>query len=96
MNMGFVIALGLVTVFVCLIMLIAIIYIMGAIINKATAKTAPAAAPAPVAAAPVAAAPVAAAPAANKQQLVAAMAAVIAEEMGTDVNHIRIHSIKKI
>ena len=91
MNMGFVVVMGIVTVFVCLIALIAIIYIMGGIVNKATYKTAPAAAPAPVAAP---AAPVQ--PSVNKQQLVAAMAAAIAEEMGTDVNHIRIHSIKKI
>ena len=44
MNMGFVVVMGIVTVFICLIALIAIIYIMGAIINKATNKTAPAAA----------------------------------------------------
>ena len=32
----------------------------------------------------------------NKQQVVAAIAVAIAEEMGTDVSHIRIHSIKRV
>lgn len=86
-----VIAMGMVTVFVVLICLILIITIMGKIMGAVTAKQkaaspAPAAAPAPVAAAPVG----------NKQQLVAVMAAVIAEDMGTDVGRIKIHSIRKL
>ena len=89
-----VVAMGLCTVFAVLICLIVIITIMGKIMAKATsqkAAPAPAVAPAPAAApAPVAA------PAANKQQIVAAIAVAIAEEMGTDPSHIRIHSIKKI
>ena len=32
----------------------------------------------------------------SKQQLVAAMAAAIAEDMGADVDHIKIHSIRKL
>ena len=32
----------------------------------------------------------------NNQQIVAAIAVAIAEEMGTDVSHIRIHSIKRV
>lgn len=32
----------------------------------------------------------------NKQLLVAAIAAAVAEDMGTDVNHIRIHAIRKL
>lgn len=91
MNMGFVVVMGIVTVFVCLIALIIIIEIMGKIVNSFASKnTAPVPAPA---AAPQAAAPQASV---NKQQLVAVMSAAIAEEMGTDVSHIRIHSIKKI
>lgn len=86
-----VIIMGMVTVFVVLICLILIITIMGKIMGAVTAKQkvaapAPAAAPAPVAVAPVG----------NKQQLVAVMAAVIAEDMGTDVGRIKIHSIRKL
>lgn len=84
-----VVAMGLVTVFVVLICLIIIIKIMGAIM---AGKAAPAA-PAP---APRAAAPAAAAPQPNKQQLVAAISAAIAEDMGSSVDHIRIHSIRKL
>ncbi len=87
-----VIAMGMITVFVVLICLILIITIMGKIMGAVTANQ-KAAAPAPAAAAP---APVQAAPVGNKQQLVAAMAAVIAEDMGTDVGRIKIHSIRKL
>ena len=65
---------------------------MGAIMVKAApAEQAEAAVPAP-AAAPAAAPAVSG----NKQQVVAAIAVAIAEEMGTDVSHIRIHSIKRV
>lgn len=89
-----VVAMGLITVFVVLICLIIIIKIMGAVMTKVVGSKAPAPAPA-AAAAP---APAAAAPAAqgSKQQMVAAIAAAIAEDMGADVNHIRIHSIRKL
>lgn len=86
-----VVLMGMVTVFFVLVCLILIITIMGKIMAAATAKQ-KAAAPAP---APVAAAPVAA-PVGNKQQLVAVMAAAIAEDMGTDVGRIKIHSIRKL
>ena len=59
------------------------------------AKKQPAPAVAPAAAAP-AAAPAPAVSAQNNQQIVAAIAVAIAEEMGTDVSHIRIHSIKRV
>lgn len=85
-----VVAMGLITVFVVLICLIIIIKIMGAImggiVKPAPAPSAPAAAPQ--------AAP--AAPQPNKQQLVAAISAAIAEEMGSGVDHIKIHSIRKL
>ena len=88
-----VVAMGLITVFVVLICLIIIIKVMGAIMAGA-GKAAPAPAPAaPAAAAPAAAA---AAPQPNKQQLVAAISAAIAEDMGGSVDHIRIHSILKL
>ncbi|MFQ7754135.1 MAG: OadG family transporter subunit [Acutalibacteraceae bacterium] len=87
-----VVLMGLVTVFVVLICLIIIIKLMGAIMVKAApAEQAEAAVPAP-AAAPAAAPAVSG----NKQQVVAAIAVAIAEEMGTDVSHIRIHSIKRV
>lgn len=90
-----VVLMGLVTVFIGLICLIIIIKIMGAIVSAVTGNKAPAAAPAPAPAAP---APVAAAPAAQagNQQLVAAISAAIAEEMGEDVDHIKILSIRRL
>ena len=86
-----VVAMGLVTVFVVLICLIIIIKIMGAIMAGRTAAPAPAPATAP-APAPRAQA----AQPADQQKLVAAMAAAIAEEMGSSVEHIRIHSIRRL
>ena len=86
-----VVAMGLITVFVVLICLIILIKIMGALIGGASASSsAPAPAPVPQRVVP--------APAAqpNKQQRVAAISAAIAEEMGSDVNHIKIHSIKRL
>lgn len=83
-----VVLMGLVTVFVVLICLIIIIKLMGAIMVKAApVEQAEAAVPAPAAAPAVSG---------NKQQVVAAIAVAIAEEMGTDVSHIRIHSIKRV
>ena len=88
-----VVAMGLITVFVVLICLILIIKIMGSIMMS-VGKASPAPAPAPRAAAPAPA--VSSAPQPNKQQLVAAISAAIAEDMGADVDHIRIHSIRKL
>ncbi|MCF2651481.1 OadG family protein [Anaeromassilibacillus senegalensis] len=87
-----VVLMGLITVFVVLICLIVIIKLLGMIVAKVT----PTKAAAPAVAAAPAAAPAPAAPSANKQQIVAAIAVAIAEEMGTDVSHIRIHSIKRV
>lgn len=92
-NPGFlqVVAMGLITVFVVLICLIILIKIMGALLGNTAAKSAasqPAPQPAP--------APVPAVPQPNKQQLVAAISAAIAEDMGSGVNHIKIHSIRKL
>ena len=83
-----VVVMGLVTVFVVLICLIILIKIMGSLMGGRASAPAPApvqaAAPAPAAAQP------------NKQQLVAAVSAAIAEDMGSGVEHIRIHSIRKL
>ncbi len=86
---AFVVALGIGVVFVGLVCLILICMVMGKICNSLFNQKK--AAPAP-------AAPAAPAPAAipNRQEFVAAVAAAIAEDMGTDVSRIRIHSIKKL
>ena len=68
------------------------VVIMGSLMGGRASAPAPAPAPAPVQAA--APAPAAAQP--NKQQLVAAVSAAIAEDMGSGVEHIRIHSIRKL
>ena len=83
----FVVLMGMGTVFVGLICLIVLTTIMGRILGR---EAAPAAAAAP-------AAPAVAAPAEpNRQELVAAVSAAIAEELGTDITGIRILSLKKV
>lgn len=85
---GFVCAMGLGVVFVGLICIVVLCKIMSLICQgKETAAPAPA---------PVAAPPAQAAPIANKQELIAGICAVIAEELGTDVSSIRVLSFKKI
>lgn len=90
-GMGLVIGMGLGTVFVGLICIILICYLMGAIINvfgKNKPAEAPKTAPAPAPAAP--------APIENKGELIAVISAAIAEELGEDVEAIRIKSIRKV
>jgi sodium pump decarboxylase gamma subunit len=85
----FVCLMGMGTVFVGLVCIVLIVSVMSAIVRKLKGN---AAAPAPVAAAPVQ-------PQVNsgkKPELIAAIAAAIAEDMGTDVSAIRIVSIKKV
>lgn len=87
-----VIVMGVGMVFVGLICLIAICYLLGAVlrlIGSKDKKEAPAAKA-------IASAPVANAPIENRQELIAAISCVIAEELGTSVSAIRIKSIKKI
>lgn len=90
----FVCAMGMGIVFIGLVCLIVLIKILGKVSQLIVSKEA---APAPVAAA---IAPVAAAPAANeipnRGELVAAVSAALAEELGTDVRAIRILSIKRV
>lgn len=81
----FVCLMGMGTVFFGLICLIVLTTIMGRLCGRGQ-KAAPAAAvPAP-----------AAAPQVNQQELVAAVSAAIAEELGTDITGIRILSMKKL
>lgn len=89
----FVCAMGMGIVFIGLICLIVLIKILGKVSELAAGKES-----APATAAAVA--PVAAAPAAdvipNRGELVAAVSAALAEELGTDVTAIRIVSIKRV
>ena len=83
---AFVVLMGMGTVFFGLICLIVLTSIMGRILGREAA---------PAVAAP--AAPAVAAPAEpNRQELVAAVSAAIAEELGTDITGIRILSMKKV
>ncbi|MBQ8624148.1 MAG: OadG family protein [Oscillospiraceae bacterium] len=86
---GLVIIMGLGLVFVGLICLIAICYLLGAILKRFNKNEEVKPAPAAPVAAP-------AAPIENRQELIAAISCVIAEELGTSVSAIRIKSIKKI
>ena len=89
----FVCLMGMGTVFFGLICLIILTMVMGRIVGgRAASASAPAAA-VPTAAAPTAV-PAAAEP--NRQELVAAVSAAIAEELGADITGIRIVSMKKL
>ncbi len=88
MNNTFVVCMGIGTVFVGLICIIILCKIIGAICmaseKKGTAKldeTAPVVANEPIQ---------------NRQEIIAAVSAVIAEELGKDISAIRILSFKKI
>ena len=81
----FVCLMGMGTVFFGLICLIALTTLLG----RLCAAQQPAAASAPAPAAP-------AAPTANQPELIAAVSAAIAEELGTDITGIRILSIKRV
>ena len=81
----FVCLMGIGTVFVGLVCLIVLTMLMGRLL-KGSQKPVPAPVPA--------AAP--AAPEANREELVAAISAALAEELGTDITGIRILSLKKV
>ena len=90
-NLAFVAIMGLCTVMVGLVCLIAICKLMGLIVGKLVKpEAAQPAAPVPVNT------PAQPAQIANRGELVAAISAVIAEELGTDVSAIRILSLKKV
>ena len=79
----FVCLMGLCTVFVGLICIIVLVSVMSNVVRRTDAKTAAPAIPAP-------------AVSAVTPEMVAAVSAAIAEELGTDVSAIRIVSMKKI
>ena len=95
---GLVVLMGMGIVFVGLICIVLLCSLMSKVVKilEKMNESAPAPAAAPVAA--PAAAPVAAvqAPVENRQELVAAISAALAEELGTDVSGIRILSLKKV
>jgi len=83
-----VVGMGISTVFLGLIAIIILCKIIGFFCSKAEKQNGPEKASAPT--------PVKAAPIENRQEIIAAVSAVIAEELGTDVSAIRIKSFKKI
>lgn len=85
-----VVGLGLGTVFVGLICLILICYIMSAVC-RVFKKEEKAAGEMPAVSTPAVNQPIA-----NKQEIIAACSAVIAEEFGTEANNIRIVSFKRV
>ena len=89
----FVCLMGICTVFIGLICIIILISIMSGIMGRADRKKEKAVSSA---AAPAAAVPAPAAAGTVTPQMAAAVSAVIAEEMGTDVSGLRIVSFKKI
>lgn len=90
----FVVVMGMGIVFIGLICLIILISIMGSIMKRFSPASNASAAAAPRAAAPAPAAAGSAIP--NRSELVAAISVALAEELGTDVRAIRIHSIKRV
>lgn len=88
---AFVVAMGLSVVFIGLICIIILCKIVSAVCMLAEKKedTRPQAVAAPVTA-------VAAQPIENRQEIIAAVSAALAEELGTDVSALRILSFKKI
>ncbi|MCD7785439.1 MAG: OadG family protein [Oscillospiraceae bacterium] len=90
-----VVGLGIGTVFFGLICLIAICYLLGFIMTRVSKGKADKE-PATVNAAPAVNSAPASEPIVNRQELIAAVSAVIAEELGQDVEAIRIKSIKKL
>ncbi len=87
----FVVLLGMGTVFVGLILIIFLCKIMSFFVNITdktdnAVKSTPASAPTPAPNNTIE----------NKGSLLAAVSAVVAEELGTDISNIRIHSIKRV
>ena len=88
-SIGLVVLMGVGIVFiglVCLIMVCKITSFFCSLGNKTAVEAPKAVAPAPAQAEPIA----------DRKQFIAAVSAVIAEELGTDVSAIRILSVKKI
>ena len=90
-SIAFVCLMGIGTVFVGLICIIILCSIIGKICGAAVKEetSAPAPSPAPASATQSAQIP-------NKKKIIAAVSAVIAEELGTEVSAIRVKSFKKL
>lgn len=86
----FVVLLGMGTVFCGLVLIIFLCKIMSVFVKltESTASPTPLSATEPVSAQ--------SSEILDKQPLLAAISAVVAEELGTDITNIRIHSIKKV
>ena len=91
MNTAFVVILGMGTVFAGLTIIIVLCKLMSLFVSttEAASDTTPVVSAAP-------AAPQAPAVVQNKQEVLAAISAVVSEELGTDISNIRIHSIKRV
>ena len=85
----FVCLMGIGTVFVGLICIIILCTIIGKVCSAAVKEETSAPAPAPTVATQNAQIP-------NKKKIIAAVSAVIAEELGTEVSAIRVKSFKKL
>lgn len=83
----YVVGMGLGVVFIGLISIILLCYIIGAVCMSAEKKSSAYEPAAPA---------IPAEPTENRQEIVAAVSAALAEEMGTDISAIRILSFKKI
>lgn len=88
MSNTFVVIMGLGTVFIGLISIIVICLIMGALCKTFIKESKPESVKS--------AAPVSQAPVENKQEIIAACCAAVAEELGTDVSGIKVVSFKRV
>lgn len=91
MSNAFVVAMGIGTVFVGLISIIILCKIIGAICSIGVEKSANTSTETPIS--EVSNAPV---KIENRQEIIAAVSAAVAEELGTDISAIRILSFKRI
>lgn len=89
MSNTFVVCLGMGVVFFGLICIVILLKIMGALCNANSKEETEAIKP-------IASAPAVSQVIPNRQEVIAAVSAAIAEELGTDISAIRIHSFKKI
>lgn len=80
-----VVLMGVITVFICLTILIGIIYLMGALMRRMGEKSAPVQSTQDISEID-----------GDRQAVIAAISAAIAEDSAADISRIRIHSIKRI
>ena len=85
----FIVGMGVGTVFIGLLCIVLLCLIMSAVCRVFDRKP-------DTSVAPATPATTSAQPIENRQEIIAAVSAALAEEMGTDISAIRIHSFKKI